>query len=178
MVRVALVGLGFMGRMHLSIYGNLPKAQITALCDSREESLDLSKAGGGNIAVGEMKTDVSKAKVYTDYKKMLTDGGFDFVDLCIPTFLHKEFAVSALRAGYDVFCEKPMARSVEEAEEMVTVAKETGKFLAVGQCLRFWPMYVKIKELLDSKKYGKVISAEFSRYSPYPTWTVGGWTDD
>ncbi|MFA6645583.1 MAG: Gfo/Idh/MocA family oxidoreductase, partial [Sphaerochaetaceae bacterium] len=127
---------------------------------------------------GEMKTDVSKAKVYTDYKKMLTDGGFDFVDLCIPTFLHKEFAVSALRAGYDVFCEKPMARSVEEAEEMVTVAKETGKFLAVGQCLRFWPMYVKIKELLDSKKYGKVISAEFSRYSPYPTWTVGGWTDD
>jgi len=178
MVRVALVGLGFMGRMHLSIYGNLAGVQITALCDSREESLDLSKAGGGNIAVGEMKTDISKAKLFSDYKKMLAEGGFDYVDLCVPTYLHKEFTVLALRAGYDVFCEKPMALSTEEAEEMIKVSKETGKLLTVGQCLRFWPMYVKIKELLDSKKYGKVISAEFARYSPWPTWSVGGWMED
>ena len=109
MVRVALVGLGFMGRMHLSIYGNLKNVQITALCDSREESLDLSKSGGGNIAVGKVSTDISKAKKYTDYKKMLDEGGFDYVDLCVPTFVHKELSVLALKAGYDVFCEKPMA---------------------------------------------------------------------
>ncbi len=175
MVRVALVGLGFMGRMHLSIYGSLENVQITALCDSREESLDLTKSGGGNIAVGEMKTDISKATLYTDYKKMLEEGGFDYVDLCVQTSLHKEFTVLALHAGYDVFCEKPMALTKEEADEMIKASKDTGKLLTVGQCLRFWPMYVKVKELLDSNEYGKVISAEFSRYSPSPTWSVDNW---
>ncbi|MBK5261974.1 MAG: Gfo/Idh/MocA family oxidoreductase [Peptostreptococcaceae bacterium] len=175
MVRVALVGLGFMGRMHLSIYGNLKNVQITALCDSREESLDLSKSGGGNIAVGKVSTDISKAKMYTDYKKMLDEGGFDYVDLCVPTFVHKELSVLALKAGYDVFCEKPMALKKGEADEMIQVSKEAGKLLTVGQCLRFWPMYVKVKEMIDSGKYGKVISAEFSRYSPSPTWTVDNW---
>ncbi|MDC7244970.1 MAG: Gfo/Idh/MocA family oxidoreductase [Sphaerochaetaceae bacterium] len=178
MVRVALVGLGFMGRMHLSIYGKISNVQITALCDSREESLDLSKSGGGNIEVGEMTTDVSKARLFTDYKKMLAEGGFDYVDLCVQTSLHKDFSVMALKAGYDVFCEKPMALTTEEADEMIKVSKETGKLLTIGQCLRFWPMYVKIKELLDSKTYGKVISAEFSRYSPTPTWSVNNWIMD
>lgn len=175
MVRVALVGLGFMGRMHLSIYGKLENVQITALCDSREESLDLTKKGGGNIEVGEMTTDLSKAKLYTDYKVMLAEGGFDYVDLCVQTSLHKEFTVLALQAGYDVFCEKPMALSKDEADEMIRVSKETGKLLTVGQCLRFWPMYVKVKELLDSCEYGKVLSAELSRYSPTPTWSVDDW---
>ncbi len=175
MVRVALVGLGFMGRMHLSIYGDIEGVEIAALCDAREEGLDLSKAGGGNIAVGEIKSDLSKTKKYTDYKQMLKAGGFDYVDLCVPTYLHKDFTIQGLRAGYDVFCEKPMALSTADAEEMIRVSKETGKLLTVGQCLRFWPMYVKIKELLDSKKYGKVISAEFARYSPQPTWSIDGW---
>ena len=175
MARVALVGLGFMGRMHLSIYGNIKGVEITALCDAREEGLDLSKAGGGNIAVGEMTTDLSKVKKFTNYEEMLQAGGFDYVDLCVPTYLHKDFSVQALRAGYDVFCEKPMALSTSDAEEMIRVADETGKLLTVGQCLRFWPMYVKVKELIDSKKYGEVISAEFSRYSPYPTWSTNDW---
>ncbi len=175
MVRVALVGLGFMGRMHLSIYGNIEGVEITALCDARKEGLDLSAGGGGNIEVGEMKTDLSKAKKYTDYEEMLKEGGFDYVDLCVPTYLHKDFTIMALRAGYDVFCEKPMALSTADAEEMIKVSEETGKLLTVGQCLRFWPMYVRIKEILDSKEYGEVISAEFSRYSPSPTWSINNW---
>jgi predicted dehydrogenase len=178
MIRVAIVGLGFMGRMHLSIYGNLADTQITALCDSHEENLDLSKQGGGNIAVSGMKTDLSLARKFTDYREMLAAGGFDYVDLCVPTFLHREFSVLAMEAGFDVFCEKPMALTGDEAEKMVSVAKETGKLLTIGQCLRFWPMYVKVKELLDSGEYGKVISAELSRYSPSPTWSVDGWMDD
>jgi predicted dehydrogenase len=178
MTKVALVGLGFMGRMHLSIYGNIKDVQITALCDVHKENLDLSQPGGGNIAVAEIKTDLSQAKKFTDYEKMLKEGGFDYVDLCIPTHLHREFSVKAMEAGYDVFCEKPMASSTAEADEMVKVSKKTGKLLTIGQCLRFWPMYVKVKELLDSGKYGKVISAELARYSPFPTWSVDGWLAD
>ncbi|MDX9940258.1 MAG: Gfo/Idh/MocA family oxidoreductase [Sphaerochaetaceae bacterium] len=177
MTKVALVGLGFMGRMHLSIYGTIENVQVTALCDVHEENMDMSRKGGGNIAVGEMKTDLSKARKFTSFKAMLAAGGFDYVDLCIPTHLHKEYAVLAMEAGYDVFCEKPMARTGEEADAMIATMKKTGKLLTIGQCLRFWPMYVKVKELLDSGKYGKVISAELARYSPSPTWSVDGWIE-
>lgn len=178
MVRVAVVGLGFMGRMHAGIYGRFSDVRITALCDERKESLDLSSPGGGNIAVGELKADISKAKTYTDYRGMLADGGFDFVDLCIPTYLHRKFSVLAMEAGYDVFCEKPMAMTVGEAQQMIRVSKETGRLLTIGQCLRFWPMYVKVKELIDSGEYGKVLSAELSRYSPTPSWSSNGWLMD
>lgn len=178
MIKVAIVGLGFMGRMHLSIYGGFKDIEITALCDSQKDNLDLKKKGGGNIEITGPEKDISKAKLYSDYYKMLDDGGFDFIDLCIPTFLHKDFSTSAMKKGYDVFCEKPMAFSVAEAEEMVKVSKMTGRLLTIGQCLRFWPMYVKIKELLDFKEYGKVLSAELSRYSPSPTWSVNNWIND
>ena len=143
-----------------------------------EDNLDLSKGGGGNIAVSEMKTDLSHARKFTDFKKMLAAGGFDYVDLCVPTFLHKEFSILAMEAGYDVFCEKPMALTVDEADAMIAASKKTGKLLTIGQCLRFWPMYVKVKELIDSGSYGKVISAELARYSPSPTWSVDGWMED
>lgn len=175
MTKIALVGLGFMGRMHLSIYGNIPDAEVVALCDASKDNLDLSRQGGGNIAVSEMKTDLSKTKKYTDYDQMLKDGGFDFVDLCIPTNMHKEYTVKALTSGYDVFCEKPMALTVSEADEMISVARKTGRLLTIGQCLRFWPMYVKVKEMLDAGTYGNVISAELSRYSPSPTWSQDNW---
>lgn len=175
MTKVGLVGLGFMGRMHLSIYGNLKDVQITALCDVHEENLNLSQPGGGNIAVSEIKADLSKTRKYTNFDKMLADGGFDYVDLCVPTYLHRDFSMKAMETGYDVFCEKPMASSIAEANEMIFASKKTGKLLTIGQCLRFWPMYVKVKELLDSGKYGKVISAELARYSPFPSWSVDGW---
>lgn len=179
MVKVAIVGLGFMGRMHAGIYGQFEDVEITALCDDLEENLEFSSASeGGNIAVGEMQADLSKAARYTDFSRMLEEGGFDFVDLCVPTFLHKPYSVEAMKSGYDVFCEKPMALNAEEAEEMISVSRETGRLLTIGQCLRFWPMYVKIKEIIDSKQYGNVVSAELTRYSSTPGWSSRGWILD
>lgn len=179
MVKVAIVGLGFMGRMHLSIFSQFSDVEITALCDTNADALDLKKTSADtNIAVSGQPADVSKAKKYADFSQMLKEGGFDFVDVCLPTHLHKSYTIEALRAGYDVFCEKPMALSVEEADEMIQVSKETEKLLTVGQCLRFWPMYVKIKEIIDSKLYGKVISGEFSRYSSPPRWSKDNWMLD
>ncbi len=177
MVKVAVVGLGFMGKMHLGIYSSLDQVEVTAICDSNKESLKLSSlsGAGGNIETKDQDIDLSGAKAYTDYQEMLKDGGFDFVDICLPTYLHKEFSIAAMQAGYDVFCEKPMALTGEEADEMVAAAKKTGQLLTVGQCLRYWPMYVEIKRIIDTGMYGKVLSAEFSRYSMTPGWSSDDW---
>ena len=179
MVKIAVVGLGFMGKMHLSIYGQFDDVEVTALCDAHEEALKLGgPASETNIAVGDSSADVSGARRYTDFSRMLADGGFDFVDLCLPTHLHREYTVAALQAGYHVFCEKPMALTAEEGSDMIRASKKSGKLLTVGQCLRFWPMYVKLKEVIDSKQYGRVISGEFTRYSSTPLWSRDSWILD
>jgi predicted dehydrogenase len=177
MIRVGIVGLGFMGKMHLGIYSSMDQVEIAAICDSNKESLNLSSlsGAGGNIATKDQDIDLSAAKAYTNYQEMLKDGGFDFVDICLPTYLHKEFSVAAMQAGYDVFCEKPMALTGAEADEMMAVAKKTGQLLTVGQCLRYWPMYVEIKRMIDTEMYGKVLSAELSRYSMTPGWSSDNW---
>jgi len=166
-----------MGKMHLGIYSSLDQVEVTAICDSNEESLKLSSLSeaGGNIETKDQDIDLTGTKAYTNYQEMLKDGGFDFVDICLPTYLHKEFSVAAMQAGYDVFCEKPMALTSEEADEMVSTAKKTGQLLTVGQCLRFWPMYVEIKRMIDTGIYGKVLSAELSRYSMTPSWSSNDW---
>jgi len=179
MVRVALSGLGFMGKTHLGIYRKLGNVEIVALNDIRKGNMDITSLdAGGNIQTASADIDLGGAKKYTDYTAMLKDGGFDFVDLCLPTFLHAEYTVRALEAGYHVFCEKPMALTNEETGAMLKVVAKSGRMFSVGQCLRFWPAYVEIKKLIDSKKFGKVKHAEFARFSAPPTWDWDGWMSD
>ncbi len=179
MTKVALTGLGFMGKMHLSVYSKLSSVEVAAICDVDEDMLNLNvRGGGGNIAVGDSSIDLSNVKKYTDFDEMLKVGGFDFVDICLPTHLHVDFSIKAMEAGYHVFCEKPLSNNLDDAKRVVNRAKELGKLFSVGQCLRYWPMYVEIKKLIDSGKYGSVRYAEFSRMSMTPTWTWKNWILD
>lgn len=179
MVRIAITGLGFMGKTHLGIYQKLPNAEVVALCDIRPEKLDMTSLdGGGNIQASSGAIDTSAMKKYADFGAMLKDGGFDVVDICLPTFLHAEYTVKALESGFNVFCEKPMALDVKGTEAMLNAVKQTGKFFSVGQCLRYWPAYVEIKKLMDSGKYGAVKYAEFARFSNTPRWGWNNWLLD
>lgn len=177
MVRVAITGLGFMGKMHLGVYGRIAGAEVTAVCDLGADAIDLSKLDtGGNIASAAVPgADTGRIRKYTDFGRMLTDGGFDVVDICLPTRLHPAHAVAAFDAGYHVFCEKPMALTDREADEMVAASRRSGRLFSVGQCLRFWPAYVEIRKLIDSGSYGKVRYAEFARFSGPPGWDWQQW---
>ncbi len=109
---------------------------------------------------------------------MLADGGYDVVDICLPTYLHAEWSLKALQAGNHVLCEKPLALTAAETDAILAKVKQTGKLFSVGQCLRHWPAYVAIKEIVDSGRYGKVKYAEFARFSLTPTWTWNNWILD
>ena len=166
MEKIAVVGFGFMGRMHYGNWKRIPGAKVVAICDAN--LAQLSNVSGGNIAGADASTDFTGVAIYDDVGKMLAAGGFDVVDVTLPTPLHPDVTVAALKAGYHVLCEKPMALDVKSCDRMLAAAKRAGKVLLVGQCLRFWPEYVALKALVDSGKYGKVVAADFSRSTPPP----------
>ena len=178
-VKVALSGVGFMGKTHLGTYQKLGNVEIVALNDVRRENMEItSLAAGGNIQTASDSIDLSHARKYEDFGEMLKSGGFDFVDICLPTCCHADYSIRAMDAGYHVFCEKPMALTALEADQMLAAVKRSDRLFSVGQCLRFWPAYVEVKKLLDSGKYGKVKYAEFARLSSPPTWGWDGWLLD
>ncbi len=179
MVKVAVTGIGFMGKTHLGVYQKLKGVKLVAMCDIREGALNIkSLDAGGNIKSSSGTVDLSTVKKYTDFDAMLSDGGFDYVDICLPTYLHAKYSIKAMEAGYHVFCEKPMALTAKEADLMLAAVKKTKKLFSVGQCLRFWPFYVEAKKIVDSGKYGKVRYAEFGRFSNPPVWGWDGWLLD
>ena len=166
MTKIAVVGFGFMGRMHYGNWKRIPGARVVAICDAN--LAQLGNVSGGNIAGADASTDFADVAIYDDVGKMLAAGGFDVVDVTLPTPLHPDVTIAALKAGCHVLCEKPMALNVKSCDRMLAAAKRAGKVLLVGQCLRFWPEYVVLKALVDSGKYGKVVAADFSRSTPPP----------
>lgn len=168
-VRVGIIGLGFMGTTHLGIYRGNPKAQVVAVADVNPAKLkgDIS-AVVGNIGGGDngKPLDLKGVKTYSDPLELIKDAGVDLVDICVPTFLHRELALAALDAGKNVFLEKPIARNVKEAQDIVAAAKRSGKCFSVGMCVRAWPEYRFAREYFKRGEAGKLVSANFRRLSP------------
>lgn len=178
--RVAIVGFGFMGRMHYGNWAKMKGAKVVALCD-KDASQFTSPIKSGNIAGADATTDFGDAVIYDDFDTMLAEAKPDVISLTLPTPLHVALTSKALQAGVSVLCEKPMALNAAECEKMLLAAKKArkGAKLMVAHCLRFWPAYVYLKKLVDSKKYGKVIAASFRRFSAPPGWQKGkGWFGD
>lgn len=178
MIKVGLIGLGFMGRTHLDNYIRLESegfpVKLVAICDVDSEKFK-GKFAGGNIAVSDNNYDFSKYNLYTCMDEMLEKEDMDYVDITLPTYLHAEATIKALEKGFHVLCEKPMARTSDECKKMIKTAEKTGKKLMIGQCLRFWPEYEILKEYVDSGKFGKVTSAYFYRGGGTPIWSFENW---
>lgn len=174
-VNVAVVGLGFMGVVHLRAYQLNPAARIVAVCDAVRLPVNGVLAGvAGNVKKME-DIDLGKdVRVYTKLEDLLKDPDVQLVDLCTPTPLHPEQAMAGLRAGKNIFCEKPLARTSASAREIVAVAKDSPGFLMPAMCMRFWPGWSWLKQVVEEKTYGKVISARFRRMSEMPTWSKQG----
>ncbi|MBN2271589.1 MAG: Gfo/Idh/MocA family oxidoreductase [Sedimentisphaerales bacterium] len=175
MLRIGIVGFGFMGRTHYSCWNKVKGAKVVAICDVNPNIVEDTTKAVGNIGDATSNIDFARIKLYSDFDKMLADAKLDAVSITLPTFLHPECSIKALSAGVNVMCEKPMALTVAECEKMIAAAKKTGKLLQIGHCVRFWPEYAKAKEIIDSGKYGKVIAASFRRFGSSPTWSADDW---
>jgi predicted dehydrogenase len=152
-VNIGLIGCGGMGTSLVKTSGNLEVASTVAVCDLDEER---AKALGDELGVPYV----------TDHHKLLEQDDVDAVIVATPGFMHHNQVMDAAKAGKHIFCEKPMALTVSDCDEMIDVAAKAGVKLMVGQVLRYLPVFEKIKEIIDSG----VIGDPFSIYS----WRVGG----
>ena len=159
MLKVGLIGCGFMGAMHANCYRNIEGVEVVAVADIRPEKAQALAEG---------------AAVYGDGKDLIAKADVDIIDICLPTFLHAEYATAAMDKVKYVFVEKPVALTVAEGEAMIQKAAETGCRVQVGQVIRFWDEYVALRDMVKKNQYGRVVNANFRRISPRPDW---GWND-
>jgi len=177
-IRVAVVGFGFMGRMHYRCWQALDDVQAVAFCDANPSAAERAKEAVGNIGGAAESVDFHTLRLYQNFDKMLSEQKLEAVSITLPTYLHADHSIKALEAGANVLCEKPMALNVADCERMIEAAKSSGKLLQIGHCIRFWPEYAKAREIVSGGEYGKVIAATFRRLGAAPTWAWDNWFAD
>lgn len=159
MLKIGLIGCGFMGSMHANCYNAIPDVKVTAVADLRRDKLEAAAA-------------ITGAEMFEDADALLAGADVDIIDICLPTFLHTEYALKAMDKVKYLFIEKPVALTAEEGDALLEKAKSTGCRVQIGQVIRFWDEYIRLAEIIRDLPYGKVVHASFKRISPRPNW---GW---
>ena len=154
-IRVCLIGCGRAGMIHGVNYSkNIKGARLTALCDPFEASL---KAAAEQLPV---------EYTYSDYREVMKNPEIDAVVVVTPTQLHKDIVVAAAQAGKHVFCEKPMAESREECDEMIEACAKAGVKLQIGFMRRFDKSFRRAKEIIETGAIGEVAMIRSNTYGP------------
>lgn len=162
-LKVGVIGCGSIAQhRHLPEYQWNEQVELVAVCDIHE---------------GRVKEIAEKyqVKAYTEYEELLEDKEIEAVSVCTPNYLHAPISIAALKAGKHVLCEKPMATSKEEAEQMIEAAKASGKKLMIGHNQRFVKSHQKARQLIKSGEVGKIHSfrTAFGHGGP-EGWSVEG----
>ena len=174
-VNIAVVGLGFMGVTHLRAYQQVESARIVAVCDAIRLPVNgILQGVAGNIKKSDDIDLGREVKIFRKLEEVLAEPEVSLVDLCTPTPLHPEQAIAALKAGKNILCEKPIARTSAQAREFIRAEKAAPGFLMTAMCMRFWPGWSWLKEVVEKRTYGEVLSARFRRISEMPGWSKQG----
>lgn len=165
MLQVGIIGCGGIANgKHLPSLSKLENIEMIAFCD-----IIGSRAGKASEEYG-----VEGSKVYTDYKELLKDETIDVVHVLTPNNSHAEISIAAMKAGKHVMCEKPMAKTSEEARAMINTMKETGKKLTIGYQNRFRKDAQYLKKVTSNGELGDIYNAKAHaiRRRAVPTWGV------
>ncbi|WP_127538887.1 Gfo/Idh/MocA family protein [Paenibacillus illinoisensis] len=170
MLKVAIIGAGAISGAHISAYLAFPdRCQIVAVVDMYPEKAQKRINEHG----------LKKAQAVTDYKELLSQN-IDVVSICTPPYTHAPIACDFLYAGTHVLVEKPMASSLEEADQMLKAAEQSGKLLSVVAQNRFTTPMMKLKGVLDSKLMGPIVHVQVDSFwwrghNYYDLWWRGTW---
>ncbi len=171
-MKIAVLGLGFMGSTHLKALKRIAGVKLVAVAsaDPAQLSGDLSRVAGNLGGPGEVM-DFRGIGAFGDWREAIAGSGADLVDVCLPTNLHAAAAIAALEAGKHVMVEKPMALDSRAAAAMIDAARAAGRILMAAHVLRFFPAYKALAGAVRSGKLGAIRMAEFRRRSAAPRWS-------
>jgi predicted dehydrogenase len=170
-MKVAVLGLGFMGSVHARALGSRLGAVYSS--DARKLTGDLTSVKG-NLEGAGGELDFRGVRTYSSIDALLSDPDIEAVDICLPTDLHERVAIQALRAGKHVLVEKPLALDGASARRIIAEGTAYGRTLMTAQVLRFFPEYSALLSVLP--QLGRLRHATFHRRCAAPAW--GGWLLD
>jgi predicted dehydrogenase len=176
MIRIAIVGVGNISRLHTEAYLAFPeRCQIVALCDIVPEKCTERKA----------RYHIDGAQVFNSHTALLQalSGQIDLVSVCTPPYVHASITIDCLNAGCNVVVEKPMAASLEECDAMLAAEKASGKMLACIAQNRFRDPIVALKKVLDAGLIGRVLHTQVDSFwwrglHYYDLWWRGTWATE
>ncbi len=152
-INVAIVGIGGRGANHLNVYSKLPGAKVTGLVDVNQAAREVAQAT-------LLKNTGEKAKEFVDMRQAFADPGIDAVSIATPNHWHALASIWAMKAGKDVYCEKPACYNIHEGQMMMKVRQETNKMLQIGSQHRSTPFKIKGMAALQGGIIGKVYEAK------------------
>jgi UDP-N-acetylglucosamine 3-dehydrogenase len=155
MTRIAVVGVGTMGKNHVRVCQEMPEVELVALADKDHVAVE---------KIGRMY----HVPAYSDYQEMLKREKPEAVIIAVPTYFHFDVASYFLSAGCHVLIEKPIAATLEEAQELVTQAEKNGRVLMVGHIERYNPAIIELKKHLEWGELGRVFQIHARRLGPFP----------
>jgi len=154
-MKVAVIGVGSMGRNHARVYSELVEANLVAVSDA-----DAKQA--------EEVVEKFGARAYTNYRTLLEKEKPEAVSIAVPTGLHEEVGIAALEAGAHVLMEKPIAATADEGRNLIAKAKSVGCQLMIGHIVRFNPAIQALKQKLDAGELGRIFQVFCRRAGPFP----------
>jgi len=183
MVRVGIVGIGFMGMIHYLAWQRVRGAKLVAISTRDKAKLSGDWRGiKGNFGPAGTQMDLARVRRYAHVAELLADADVDLVDICLPPALHARVARAAFAAGKHVLCEKPIALTLPDADAMRRAAERVKRLLLVAHVLPFFPEFAAALKLVQSGRYGALLGGHFKRIISDPLWikdfydprTVGG----
>lgn len=173
MVRIGLVGVGFMGMIHYLAARSVKGGKVTAICSRDPKKLAGDWRGiRGNFGPPGAKIDLGNIKRYANLDDLLADPDIDMVDVCNPTHLHPETALAALAAGKHVLVEKAIALEPRDADAMVKAAAKAKRLLMVAHVLPFFPEFAFAADAVRGGLHGRLLGAHFKRVISKPDWSA------
>jgi len=155
MLKAAVIGVGSMGQHHARIYAELPGVELVGIADT-------------DVAKCERLAHRYRLRSFADYHELLEETRPDAVSIAVPTSLHYKVALAAIERGVHVLIEKPIARTVDEAERLIIAAEQARVRLAVGHVERFNPVVIELKRRLAQGELGRILNFRAYRLGPLP----------
>ena len=158
-MKVAVIGAGFQGRLHVEHLSAIDDVEVVAVCDT------------DRLRAGEVAAAFGIEHVYDDHRRLLGAHDLDLVTICTMPVLHRDMTVDALGAGAHVLCEKPLAMNAVEGREMLDAAEAAGRLLTVGFNMRHTRSAQILKRFVDSGRFGPpVYTRAWAKASQIPWW--------